>query len=76
MSSLGILRSIDHIDFLIGVQDETDSWSDRAVGVKALGDIGTPGTFDYLKRIRARLAGVKGKENSWHLEISGLYVRD
>ena len=76
MSSLGILRSIDHIDFLIGVQDETDSWSDRAVAIKALGDIGTPETLDYLKRLRSRLAGVKGKENSWHLEIIDLYVRD
>lgn len=76
MSSLGILRSTDHIDFLIGVQEDTDSWSDRAVAIKALGDIGTPETLDYLRRLQPKLREDGGKENRWNIQITDLYLRD
>jgi HEAT repeat protein len=76
MSFLGILRSIDHIDFFIGIQEDTDSWSDRAVAIKALGDIGTRETLDYLARLRDKLRNSRNKESSWNVEIIDLYLRD
>ena len=61
---------------LKSIYEDSGSWSDRAMALKALGDIGTDGSLDYLRTVRSKLESAKGKENAWNVEIIDLYVLD
>jgi hypothetical protein len=76
ISSLGTLRATDHVDLLKSIYEESKEWDDRAMALKALGDIGTTDCVNYLRSTRSQLQSASGKENEWNAEIIDLYLRD
>jgi hypothetical protein len=56
MSSLGVLRANQQFDLLVKEAESTkNDWEDRAVALKAIGDLGTPQSRAYLEKERGRL---------------------
>ena len=74
ISSLGILQAEEHIGLLKSIYTNAETWSDRAMAVKAIGDIGTPEALEFLKEAKVDLASKNSKEQSWTKEIIGLYL--
>lgn len=75
VSSLGILKANDQFPFLAGRYENTTLiWQDRAMALKAIGDLGTPASRDYLKQQQSLLEGRKDKDAAWSREIIALYL--
>lgn len=55
-SSLGVLRAHQHLELLKKQAEEPNiDWEDRAITLKAIGDLGTPEARAYLQQERSRL---------------------
>lgn len=51
ISSLGIMRAVDQFDLLVRLyQNKGGLWQDRAMALKAIGDLGTPESHAYLQK--------------------------
>jgi hypothetical protein len=74
ISSLGILKAKDQIVLLKGIYKDAGTWSDRAMAIKAIGDIGTADALAFLEEAREELNNKKGKEKAWTKEIISLYI--
>jgi len=74
ISSLGILKAEEQIGLLKGIYSHAGTWSDRAMALKAIGDIGTPEALSFLKDAKLQLAGKGNKEELWTKEIINLYL--
>lgn len=75
ISSLGILKASDRFDFLRSIYDAKDGlWQDRAMALKAIGDLGTPASQDYLRAEWLKLLERKDLEAQWNKEIILLYL--
>lgn len=75
LSSLGILKAQGQLDFLIGRFEARDGiWQDRAMALKAIGDLDTAESRDYLKKQQARFNSGTDKEALWTKEIINLYL--
>lgn len=75
ISSIGILKAQDQHDFLVKlVETAATDWQDRAMALKALGDLGTPKARAFLEQQRKALEGKTDKESGWSREVIGLYL--
>lgn len=75
VSSLGILRATNQMGFLVARYEGADFiWQDRAMALKAIGDMGTPESRAYLQKQKARMEGRTDKEALWTKEIINLYL--
>lgn len=75
ISSLGILRAADQIDLLKKLHaSKSGLWQDRAMALKALGDINTQETRAYLQEQWTILQNRTDKEANWTKEILALYL--
>jgi hypothetical protein len=75
ISSLGILKAEGQTDFLINLYESSGGlWQDRAMALKALGDIGTPRTLDYLKAQLKKFENRTDKDALWTKEIILMYI--
>lgn len=74
ISSLGILKAEDKSTLLKEIYNSAAHWSDRAMAIKALGDIGSPDALSFLKKVLVDLESDSGKEQNWTKEIISLYL--
>ncbi|MDQ8023654.1 MAG: HEAT repeat domain-containing protein [Moraxellaceae bacterium] len=75
ISSLGILRANDQFGLLKSLfEDKTVIWQDRAMALKAIGDLGSAESRDYLQKEWKRVENLSDKESAWNKEIIGLYL--
>ncbi|MGS2723225.1 HEAT repeat domain-containing protein [Porticoccus sp. GXU_MW_L64] len=74
ISAIGILGGDDQIEFLKPVYEDADSWQDRGMALKAIGDIGSPQSKEFLQQQKERWAGEKSKEARWNTLIVDLYL--
>ena len=74
-SSLGILKATDQFSFLVSrYESKTGVWQDRAMALKAIGDLGTVESRAYLQKERAAMEKLTDKESTWNKEIIALYL--
>ncbi|MFY8274723.1 HEAT repeat domain-containing protein [Pseudoalteromonas sp. SSDWG2] len=74
ISSLGNMKDAQSTQLLIDLFESDSSWSDRAMALKALGDIGTTVTYSYLQKQNEALQSDGSKEGLWNREIIQLYL--
>jgi hypothetical protein len=74
ISSLGILRASNQLPLLIGLYEaKTGIWQDRAMALKAIGDIDGPESRAYLQSEWVKLEKLTDKNAIWTKEIIALY---
>lgn len=73
ISSLGNMRAVDQLPLLKSIYETADSWSDRGMALKAIGDIGSGEAIGYLQQVLAKQSG-SGKESDWNRDIIQLYL--
>ncbi len=75
ISSLGTLGASDQLELLKSIHTGDGMWQDRAMALKAIGDLGTADARAYLD---AQLADLKArpadKDTNWTLQVVGLYL--
>lgn len=75
VSSIGILKAADQFAFLTRIsENSTLLWQDRAMALKAIGDLGTPESRAYLQKQQALLESRTDKDATWSKEIIALYL--
>lgn len=75
ISSLGILKATDQQDFLIRIHENSALiWQDRAMALKAIGDLGTPESQAYLQKARSQLETRTDKDATWTRDVIALYL--
>ena len=74
ISSLGILQATNQVNYLISIAKSKSSWSDRAMALKALGDLGTTESLGYLAEIRAQSKDQTTRGALWDNSIIDLYL--
>ncbi len=74
ISSLGILKDVDSLEMLKGLYTNSKTWSDRAMALKAIGDLGTMPAVDFLNQEYKGLEASTTKEDVWNREIIELYL--
>ena len=75
ISSLGTLGASDHLDLLKSIHTGEGMWQDRAMALKAIGDLGTPEAKAYLDEQLAVLkTRAADKDTNWTLQVIGLYL--
>ncbi|WP_341675611.1 HEAT repeat domain-containing protein [Niveibacterium sp. SC-1] len=75
ISSLGILKAEDQFDLLASLyESRAGLWQDRAMALKAIGDLGTEQSRAYLEHEWAKYEKATDKEGLWNKEILSLYL--
>lgn len=74
ISSLGILKDVDSLEMLKSLYTDSKTWSDRAMALKAIGDLGTMPAVDFLNQEYKGLETSTTKEDVWNREIIELYL--
>jgi outer membrane murein-binding lipoprotein Lpp len=75
LSSLGMLKASNQLKFLIGrYESGGDLWQDRAMALKAIGDLGTAESLAYLQKQWKKYESQTDKEALWTKEIIALYL--
>lgn len=75
ISSLGILKANDQYEFLTRLYENSALiWQDRAMALKAIGDLGTAESRAYLLKQQSQLAGRTDKDAAWTRGIIALYL--
>jgi hypothetical protein len=75
LSSIGILKANDQYEFLTKLYENSSLiWQDRAMALKAIGDLGTPESRAYLQKQQSQLAGRTDKDATWTRGIIALYL--
>jgi hypothetical protein len=76
---LGTINAHEQVDYLISIFRSDGTWRDRAMAVKALGDIAVMGSDQAMNFMREsvedELAGETAAGAEWTREILGLYLR-
>ncbi|MCP4371377.1 MAG: HEAT repeat domain-containing protein [Deltaproteobacteria bacterium] len=75
ISSLGILKATDQSKSLQDIAQNSDSWQDRSMAFKAIGDIGNPEAIAFLKSTLNKLNTKTAKEDQWAKEVVELYLQ-
>ncbi|MCB5186537.1 HEAT repeat domain-containing protein [Methylobacillus caricis] len=76
ISSLGILQANDQFDLLAKIYETSSGlWQDRAMALKAIGDLDTTQSRSYLQSQSAKYESRKDKEAVWTKEILSLYLQ-
>lgn len=74
-SSLGVLHASQHFDLLVKqAENAADDWEDRAIALKAIGDLGTPEARAYLQKEQARLEKLTDEHSTRTKALLGLYL--
>jgi hypothetical protein len=74
ISSLGNLRATEQFDFLKSIYQSDAIWQDRAMALKAIGDLGTDEAKAYLAEVSSTLETVvEDKDSAWTLALLRLY---
>jgi len=73
LSSLGILKATNQFKFLSERYELAGIWQDRAMALKAIGDLGTEESRAFLQKQWTRFADSDDKEARWTKEIISLY---
>ncbi len=76
ISSLGILGASSQFATLKSIYEKRDvSWTDRAMAIKALGDLGTPESQAFLAQELTRWESAKtDKESLWTAQVIRLFL--
>lgn len=75
ISSLGTMRAADQFDYLKTLYRDANLWQDRAMALKAIGDLDTADGRAFLSQERERLREKAGdREAQWMVDLIGLYV--
>ena len=75
ISSLGILNATNQVDFLTRLYETPGLlWQDRAMALKAIGDMDTPASRAYLQKQLTQMGSRTDKEAVWTKEIIALYL--
>lgn len=75
ISSLGTLRAQEQFEHLKAISQDAKLWQDRAMALKAIGDLGSPQARAYLEEQMAHWkAQVDNKEAAWNTMVIGLYL--
>jgi hypothetical protein len=75
ISSLGILKAVDQFDFLVNRYESKDGiWQDRAMALKAIGDLDTPKSHAYLQKEWDQLKDKTDLDSLWTKDIISLYL--
>lgn len=75
ISSLGTLRADDQIELLKTIYRDGKLWQDRAMALKAIGDLDTDASRSFLAEQKARWTAEKpDKESTWTLQVIDLYL--
>ncbi|MDM3869842.1 HEAT repeat domain-containing protein [Porticoccus sp. W117] len=74
ISAIGILGNDEQIEFLKPIYNGADSWQDRGMALKAIGDIGSQKSKEFLQEQRERWAGESSKEARWNTLIIDLFL--
>jgi hypothetical protein len=75
ISSLGILKATNQVDFLTRLYETPGLlWQDRAMALKAIGDMDTPASRAYLQKQLTQMGSRTDKEAVWTKEIIALYL--
>jgi len=75
ISSLGILKATDKYEFLTRIYENSSLiWQDRAMALKAIGDLGTSESRAYLEKQQSQLKGRSDKDATWTKQIIALYL--
>lgn len=72
ISSLGILKAVDELELLKSLYANGNSWSDKAMSLKAIGDLGTKEALDFLKEEQQAL--IKDGKKYWVNDLITLYL--
>ncbi len=76
ISSLGNIGAVGQFALLKGIYETADSWTDRGMAAKAIGDLATPEAkafiADELRRV-STAAHAKVKDTTWTLGVLALY---
>lgn len=75
ISSLGILRDESSIPTLIELSKSAKNWSEKAMAMKAIGDIGSIEAMNFLKNKHAEHAQGDSKADIWNRELIELYIQ-
>jgi hypothetical protein len=78
ISSLGILQAHSELPLLEKLYQGIDAglWQDRAIALKAIGDLNTEGSKVFLQQEKNRLKDLKDKGSVWTLKIIDLYLKE
>lgn len=75
ISSLGILKAVDQFDLLAKRYESKEGlWQDRAMALKAIGDLDTPKSHAYLQKEWDQLKNNTDTDSLWTKEIISLYL--
>ncbi|QWP77420.1 HEAT repeat domain-containing protein [Lysobacter sp. K5869] len=75
ISSLGNLRAQGQFDLLKSIYSDAKIWQDRAMAIKAIGDLDTPQSKAFLTEQMAHWKSQPaGKEPSWTMQVIALYL--
>ena len=76
VSSLGILKARDQFDFLVQrYETQGRIWQDRAMALKAIGDLDTAQSRAYLQKALSVYAERTDTEALWTREVIDLYLQ-
>ncbi|KAF1723355.1 HEAT repeat domain-containing protein [Pseudoxanthomonas japonensis] len=74
ISSLGTLGAVDQLELLTSIYRDGTLWQDRAMALKAIGDLDSPAADAFLAAEHAALEARAGdKEVDWTLQVVRLY---
>ena len=74
ISSLGTLGANDQLELLKSIASSGNLWQDRAMALKAIGDLGSPEAQAYLNEQRTALQAKGDKEATWSMQVINLYM--
>ncbi|MBT1064187.1 HEAT repeat domain-containing protein [Bowmanella sp. Y26] len=74
ISSLGILKDQASLLLLKDLSKSAKTWTDRAMALKSIGDIGGEEATAFLRDKKVELEGQDSKEELWSTEIIDLYL--
>ncbi len=73
ISSIGILRDKKQLSFLQSIYKNGATWQDKAMAIKAIGDLSTPDSQKFILKEKNNLSN-ESKENQWIHQIMDLYL--
>jgi len=75
ISSLGNIGAISHMGTLKQIYTSAGNWSDRAMALKAIGDMDTDESRAFLAQERAHWeSSSSDKESAWNIQLINLYL--
>lgn len=74
ISSLGILKDNDSMSDLKKIYADGSSWQDRGMALKAIADIGSQDSIDFLKQEKSKWDELSTREAKWNSMIISLYI--